>query len=131
MREIKFRAFSDKQNRYIDMYWDFDIVDGILKQVPRSAISDKKIAAIEQYTGLKDKNGVEIYEGDVISASVFGFRETGIVEYSPFGEWVFGNIRLNEFMSSLEVIGNIHENADLLVDDTDLISPDDIGNDIQ
>ena len=96
MREIKFRAWDKVNKRYY-----------------RAVLIDNHLE-VEQYTGLKDKNGVEIYEGDVISALVFGFRETGLVEYSPFGEWVFGNIRLNEFMSSIEVIGNIHENADLL-----------------
>lgn len=110
MREIKFRAWDNILNEYFS--WE----DSIKFNNYHDLIEDNYNGAVslEQYTGLKDKNGVEIYEGDIVSASIFGFQETGLVEYSPFGEWVFGDIRLFEFMSSLTVIGNIHENADLL-----------------
>ncbi|TYC49626.1 hypothetical protein ESZ50_05640 [Weissella muntiaci] len=75
---------------------------------------DSEHVTLEQYTGLKDKDYVEIYEGDIVSASIYGELEKGVVEYSPFGEWVIGNIRLNEVISRVTVIGNIHENLDLL-----------------
>lgn len=109
MREIKFRVWDNEENNF----WGEGRSLKLLSLVSDSLVNDDS-TVLEQYTGLKDKNGVEIYENDIISASVYVFQETGLVEYSPFGEWVFGNIRLNEFMSSLTIIGNIHENADLL-----------------
>lgn len=110
MRDIKFRAWDNILNEYFS--WE----DSIKFLNYHDLIEDNYngAVALEQYIGLKDKNGVEIYENDIISTSVDGFQETGIVEYSPFGEWVFGNMRLNEFMSSLTVIGNIHKDVDLL-----------------
>ena len=109
MRDIKFRVWDNEENNF----WGEGRSLSLVSLVSDSLVNDDS-TILEQYTGIKDKNGVEIYDGDIISASVYGFLETGIVEYSPFGEWVFGNMELNEFMSSLKVIGNIHENADLL-----------------
>lgn len=110
MRDIKFRAWNNEFKEFKFM----SLVNYLGSRGIMDDWADSEHSVWEQYTGLKDKNGVEIYEGDIVSASIYGFQETGLVEYSPFGEWVFGDIRLFEFMSSLTVIGNIHENADLL-----------------
>ncbi len=76
-----------------------------------------------QYTGLKDKNGVEIYEGSVVKMHDFCGHNVGEVlhkyyyshdEYAPstFGYHV-GNVLLTPD-HDVEVIGNIYENKELL-----------------
>ena len=76
---------------------------------------------IMQSTGLKDKNGKEIFEGDVL-----GTKDgllNGVVEYrSDLGMWTNSLIRYNNFerlcnvANSREIIGNIYENPELLED---------------
>ena len=75
---------------------------------------------VEQFTGLKDKNGKEIYEGDVVEAirydglvvtGVVGFRDCSFVistGYQTIYTWMDYQI---------EIIGNIHENPELLEGD--------------
>ncbi len=72
-----------------------------------------------QSTGLKDKNGQEIFEGDIL-----GTKDgllNGVVEYrTDLGMWTNSLIRYNNFerlcnvANSREIIGNIYENPDLL-----------------
>ena len=75
---------------------------------------------IGQYTSLKDKNGIEIYEGDIVASC--GRKDLPcVVEYNQDRcEFVMrydsdGIIHiLKEFQNSYEVIGNIHDNPELL-----------------
>jgi uncharacterized phage protein (TIGR01671 family) len=112
MREIKFREFYKKENI---MYRDIDISNECL------SIHDDNVV-IMQYTGLKDKNGVEIYEGDIVkttSSELTGrwkhkvykieFKEINCIANAKYMGFDF---QFN--VDEIEVIGNIYENPELL-----------------
>ena len=108
-REIKFRAWDMDLNI---MMIDMNPVELSMMIPPR--------AVILQYTGLKDKNGKEIYEGDVVKFSGT-VCDTAIcaVEFHE-GRFIF---RLDEFSHrdimgwrNVEVLGDIYENPELLED---------------
>lgn len=69
-----------------------------------------------QYTGLKDKNGKEIYEGDILKGTFYGFP---IIEHDYVFS-VYWDERHKSFMTDYfeptecEVIGNIYENPELI-----------------
>jgi hypothetical protein len=112
MREIKFRAWYIPQKQMQEWVGP-DGLNGA-KRYFTQMVDDPEIVLL-QFTGLKDKNGKEIYEGDVIRST----WNHGIfkVEWdSHNGEWILcSDCSTTEGKyAGTEVIGNIYENPELL-----------------
>lgn len=117
MRDIKFRVWTGKCYNYSPTIGEWDMEDCEL-----FSGYNKSPSIIEQYTGLKDKNSKDIYEGDILGGICglvvhwcdvcHGWQLT----YSGEGCYsCSGDVMFNEYISDdLEVIGNIHENPELL-----------------
>ena len=124
MREIKFRVWDTKSE---SMEYEIAIGKGYREDsyilflgLGETFIIDDDIVKIMQYTGLKDKNGKDIYEKDILA---FDAKEWGseddynfLVEQSITGEWVGAGI-CTEWETYCKVIGNIYENLELLRED--------------
>jgi len=103
MREIKFRAWDKQANCMIGGGgMQLNATTGTLDSLPS--------VVVMQYTELHDKNGREIYEGDIIVAE-YHWEKPHMIELPEDYYW-FSEVALED--GDMEVIGNIYENPELL-----------------
>ncbi len=115
MREIKFRVW-DKEDKNMSIpfdIFDFSQDESGFKWFGNTNVDDKENIVILQFTGLKDKNGKEIFEGDIVKR---GSTEIKVVEWIGGNNKDFNGVDICGVFG-LEVIGNIYENPELLEDE--------------
>ena len=126
-RQLKFRFWGDfgelneetdtckKEMLYGDKFCFFD-------HAPINDLFADKRFEVMQFTGLVDKNGKEVYEGDIVihdSEKIvvsYGIQSVDAFEGAGFNLWSFYGEKLGGFrlQSEIEIIGNIYEHPELL-----------------
>lgn len=127
MRKLKFRVWDKLAERFIlpdkgfQGHYILDL-NGCFHDLGNGSGGDEYV--IQQYTGLQDKHGKDIYEGDIVSGiclndgpqiCVVGFDTFGIfytkIKFYPCEEW--DNVAMLA-QEHNEIVGNIFENSELL-----------------
>lgn len=128
-REFKFRVWNKRTNQWVhgpgyevNLFGEMILLGGFMMGI---SLDDLNHCVVLQYTGVKDKNNKEVYEGDIIQCIDLNY----LIEWNDYqGKWVarcpyyrqYHHPTLEHFLEikSCIVIGNIMENPELINDET-------------
>ena len=129
----KFRAWDETQHKMLQVdciefidgkaYWvEASPADGNVQGGNDGPVGDNSQLKLEQYTGLKDANGKEIYEGDIVKSSYkYAQPKISQVIMEDGNSYILGEdlatgneMLVSDHINEIEVIGNVHTNPELL-----------------
>lgn len=129
MREILFRGKRTDSGEWVYGFY-FRELGNFIKEIPSCVSTSSHLvhaATIGQYTGIKDQKGVKIFEGDIVKTKKYGkiighanvnYFDIFVVKYTPCTFRLENKNRgfnlVDDGYSKIEVIGNIHDNPELL-----------------
>ena len=140
MREVLFRGKEVADGKWIEGFYsaeEYNPYSGEVEHIPRIQIIGKCVSlgvipeTVGQYTGLTDKNGVKIFEGDILKSTIkiidcddeefsispYDREDIGIVEWRKDGFMIAhksGTWARSFYGCENYVIGNIHDNSKIL-----------------
>ena len=128
MREIVFRGKRVDNDEWVYGYYSGPVGIDTIHEIcdindPTGIMLDVDPATVSQYTGLTDKNGKEIFEGDVVTGlflyalpinGCVGFREGAFGLHWMRGGWEEFTPFTSMCHVEFEIIGNIHDNPELM-----------------
>ncbi|WP_260246322.1 YopX family protein [Levilactobacillus brevis] len=129
----KFRVWDETQHKMLQVdciefidgkaYWvEASPADGNVQGGNDGPVEDNSQLKLEQYTGLKDANGKEIYEGDIVKSSYkYAQPKISQVIMEDGNSYILGEdlatgneMLVSDHINEIEVIGNVHTNPELL-----------------
>ena len=127
-REIKFKVWCKENEEFIQFnkmgfwedgsLWYAQGIDENEKETDPPYFENQNDWELVQYTGVKDKNGVEIYDGSIVRFTVDEYNTREYVEEVVYsdgafwcGNWLLFDAKMND--DDLEVLGNIYEDKKL------------------